>query len=706
MDDFPVVAIPLGDQSVAEDGLWSFVVPAGTFVSPDNKPLTLAAVSAGGAPLPVWLSFDAETGAFSGSPPQDFNGSIDVTVIASDGVLLASNTFRLVVTPVNDAPTVANTIPAQSILEDTTWTFAIPTGVFADVDGDALTLSATLADGSPLPAWLTFDAAGRGFEATPPRDFNGFVDVALSASDGRLAATTVFRLTITPVNDAPVPRDDAFSVKTNTPLVIATSALLANDADPDQFDQLVVGSVGDARRGSVSLAANGAVTFTPEAGYAGPAGFTYTVSDGAGGASSAVVEITVTPNVIVGTAGGDILNGTTGADAIDAGAGNDFILAGLGNDTLIGGAGADVMIGGSGDDRYFVDDIGDVVIEAGGGVDTVETSISYTLATGVEKLVLGGADAIDGVGNNLSNTLIGNAANNVLDGAGGADTLIGGAGDDIYVVDSAANQIVERANEGVDTVSASIGFTLGAELENLTLTGSSNRTATGNELDNFITGNSGNNVLDGAAGADTLAGGAGNDAYVVDNAADVVVEAAGEGVDIVRSSVTHGLSANVENLTLTGTGAIDGAGNDQDNILTGNVANNVLDGGLGADTLIGGLGDDVYVVDDSADIVRETSSAGGTDFVYSSASYALAANVENLTLTGTGAIDALGNALANILTGNAASNVLDGRAGADTMIGGRGDDTYVVDNVGDGVAELAGEGDDTIMTFDRLHAHR
>ena len=103
-----------------------------------------------------------------------------------------------------------------------------------------------------------------------------------------------------------------------------------------------------------------------------------------------------------------------------------------------------------------------------------------------------------------------------------------------------------------------------------------------------------------ARGADTLRGGGGNDTYVVDNAGDVVTENAGEGTDLVQSSLTYTLGANVENLTLTGAAAINATGNTLDNILTGNTANNVLTGGAGNDTMRGGAGNDTYVVDAAA----------------------------------------------------------------------------------------------------------
>jgi Ca2+-binding RTX toxin-like protein len=184
--------------------------------------------------------------------------------------------------------------------------------------------------------------------------------------------------------------------------------------------------------------------------------------------------------------------------------------------------------------------------------------------------------------------------------------------------------------------------------------------------------------LNGGAGIDTLAGGAGSDTYFADRPLDVVVESSGQGTDLVQSTGNYALAANVENLTLIGSATINGTGNSLDNVITGNGAANVLNGAAGIDTLVGGAGNDTYFVDRPLDTVVEALGQG-TDTVQSTGNYALAANLENLTLIGGAAVNGSGNGLDNLITGNGAANVLIGGAGNDTLIGGAGDDTFVYD---------------------------
>ncbi len=376
---------------------------------------------------------------------------------------------------------------------------------------------------------------------------------------------------------------------------------------------------------------------------------------------STLVQMTQGAQGGQGTSGPDTLIGSSGPDVLRGLGGDDVLQGGDGDDLLDGGPGADTMSGQAGNDTYVVDAAADIVSEAAGqGTDAVQSSISYTLPANVERLVLTGNAAINGTGNALNNRLTGNTA---------ANALAGGGGDDVYVVDNAGDTVSEGTGQGTDTIESSISYSLPANVEVLVLTGSSATSATGNVLANALYGNAAANALDGANGADAMAGGAGDDAYVVDQAGDAIVELTGEGIDRVQSSVTYTLPANVENLTLTGNGPINATGNALDNVLTGNGK---------ANTLTGGAGNDTYVVQDTGDVVVE-GAAAGADSVQSSVTYTLSANVENLTLTGTGSINGTGNGLGNVLAGNRSANVLTGGAGNDVYVfePGNGQDIIV-----------------------------
>jgi len=346
-------------------------------------------------------------------------------------------------------------------------------------------------------------------------------------------------------------------------------------------------------------------------------------------------------DTLAGLAGVDRLSGGNGNDALDGGADADTLLGGDGTDSLNGGAGADTMTGGAGDDNYVVDDAGDVVIEAAGeGIDRVVSALgAYTLADGVEELIaagggmveavftgnalgnlirgvgyepasgifsndtlsgLGGNDALEGfAGNDVLNggggndTLYGGNAEtwgpvtseerDTLDGGAGADAMIGGAGDDLYYVDDAGDAVTELAGEGTDRVIARLDYTLGAEVENLTLRGALAQSGTGNELANVLRGTVGDNTLSGLAGIDELYGNDGDDELL-----------GGGGADRLEG----------------------GAGRDT---ISGANGDDQIVGGANKDTLFGGDGADTFFFDDgevgggasSADIILDFDHAEG-----------------------------------------------------------------------------------------------
>ena len=405
------------------------------------------------------------------------------------------------------------------------------------------------------------------------------------------------------------------------------------------------------------------------------------------GVPTTLVWLTGDYENIIGSSYSDVLNGNQFSNLINGGAGADII---------DGSTGADILIGGTGDDTYVVDNAGDVADETGGdGTDTVQSSVTFSLSDAVhakgliENLTLTSTTAINGTGNALANIITGNGGNNILAGLGGADQLTGGAG--------TGDTATYAASAAGVNVSLMTGAGSGGDAEGDTLSTIEN--LTGSNLDDTLEGNALNNVLAGGTN------GVGGDTVSYEH----LLGAVGVTVSLALATAQNTLGAGTDTLTgfenLTGSGFNDTlTGNSGNNVLRGLTGNDTLNGGTGLDTMFGGTGNDTYVVDNSGDIVDE-SDGDGIDTIQTSLSFSLVAMgaIENLTLTGTTAINGTGNDLNNIITGNTGVNTLtglggndtlNGLAGADILIGGTGDDTYVVDNAGDVADETGGDGTD------------
>ena len=208
-------------------------------------------------------------------------------------------------------------------------------------------------------------------------------------------------------------------------------------------------------------------------------------------------------------------------------------------------------------------------------------------------------------------------------------------------------------------------------------------------------------------GADYLAGFGGDDTYFIQSGTEFIAEAAGQGRDVVYTSVSYALAAGsyVEALStdsIAGTDAINLTGNAFNNEIYGNNGANILNGGGGGDYLVGWGGDDTYLIFSGAEIIIENQN-GGRDVVYTSVSYALAAGayVEALStdsIAGTSAINLTGNAFNNEIYGNNGANLLNGGGGGDYLVGWGGDDTYLIFSGGAIIIENLNDGRDVVYT--------
>ena len=298
-------------------------------------------------------------------------------------------------------------------------------------------------------------------------------------------------------------------------------------------------------------------------------------------------------NVVTTGAGNDVISLGDGNNNIYSGDGKDTIVLGDGNNSVflqagpkwvVTGKGANLIVGGTGNDVVMLGD-GNNTAYAGSG-----NSVLY--AGNGNNMLIGGTG--------YNELIVGNGNNTISDGGGRAD-MHAGTGSNTFVVTNVLDTVTVKEGTGINTVKSSVNWTLGANQDVLWGTGHAALTLTGNELDNQIIGNGAADTLVGGAGNDSLAdsggaarmlGGVGNDTYVVSNATSVIVENAAEGNDVVKTSVSYTLPANVEKIIGTGNAALTLTGNDQGVTLVANNAGNTLAGGAGADVMVGGTGTD------------------------------------------------------------------------------------------------------------------
>lgn len=372
------------------------------------------------------------------------------------------------------------------------------------------------------------------------------------------------------------------------------------------------------------------------------------------------------------------INGTTN---------DDFILSANGNDTITGGAGKDIIVNQSGNTTYH--------FGPGHGQDTI-----YDYA-GNDTLIL-----------DFDN-------NDVLYKRKGGDLVLKfkGYSDSLTVKDwfiNEGNRIETiQVHEGSLTSTRVMEIVTSASASNgndILYGTSGNDSISAYSGDDFISTGAGNDTIQGGLGNDIMMGGTGNDMYYVNDDGDQVIEYENEGTDWVATTVSYELPDNIEKMSLVGTAAINGRGNDLDNIIYGNSNNNIFDGKAGTNTLVGYGGDDTYIINvsNANDSIVETAD-NGNDTVKASITYSISnkVNIENLELTGSDDINGTGNSNNNYLIGNSGDNelrglggndTLYGGGGADTLYGGLGDDTYIIDNTTTTIVDGANQGNDTVIS--------
>ncbi|QLF71648.1 tandem-95 repeat protein (plasmid) [Peteryoungia desertarenae] len=746
VNDAPTVANAIADQSIEEEGVFNYQIPSNTFADVDGDQLTLSATLAGGGALPSWLQFDPITRTLSGMSPENENGFIDVTVTASDGSLDVSETFRLTVTPVNDAPvavddvfgaidedsgvrviqiadilandskgapneagqtlnitaltnvvggtaeivgetieftpfanyngtasfnytisdngqtngvddfktatglvsfpinavndapTVANAIADQSIEEEGVFNYQIPSNTFADVDGDQLTLSATLAGGGALPSWLQFDPITRTFSGTSPENENGFIDVTVTASDGSSDVSETFRLTVTPVNDAPViTSGDSVSVAENTPTSVVIYQATATDAENQPVTFTLLGA--DANRFDIS--STGAVTFKASPDWEAPSdqgannvyNITVVASDGTD-QSSKNVEITVTkvPEVLnrAPVVGFEPFAGASGYSVTPPRSTSTLHMSEsvtLPNNLFTDPDGNSLTLTANlpSSNWAFSTVTGQTKIHFNKNVptgvyDIVVTASDGNLATSttVKVWVAGSTtSAVNGDGDSSANSIVGgstgseyeaNSGNDFVDAGGGNDTISGGSGNDALfggmgndTINGDSNDDYLNGEDGDDKLDGDSG-------NDWLVGGAGNDELDGDSGNDVLIGGTGNDILDGDDGVDSLYGGDGSDIlYGRDN--DAVLDGgSGFGTDTLRikddfTSVSDAQISNIETIQIRDDNQTVNLSNQTEGFkVYGTTGNDRITMGSGNDTINSDDGDDVLTGNGGADI--------------------------------------------------------------------------------------------------------
>ncbi|ERS85923.1 hypothetical protein Q672_16395 [Marinobacter sp. EVN1] len=674
-NDAPTVSTELSPQTVAEDSLFELTLPANLFEDEEGDSLAIEARLANGDALPGWLSFDGQT--FSGTPENGAVGQWHIEIVATEGATdshepvgndvivegdagssenSVSTLFNLSVTNTNDAPEVSGSISNLALVEGGTIDYQLPKGLFADPDlNDALTLSATLEDGSPLPAWLNFDSVSGRFTGTAAGV--GSLMVNVFATDTAGAQTSV-SLTVDVESAVSSEYDQIFEASVSG-------------------GQLVAGSGNDLVHG---LSGN---------------------------------------DVLFGMTGDDQLEGGAGSDQIyggngsGSGSGNDTLIGGDGNDILVGEDGDDSLAGGAGNDSYYykAGQGVDVIDNTGGGSDGV--FFLDGLDRGRLSYHQDGNDLVILVDGDLQQQV--RVTDHFLGGEHAITYIQPTDGGNAIMASQLPGMLSAMPSEGGGTGGETDGGSEGGDTSGGG-DGSGSGTAPGTtptpELggDDVLTGASANDILIGGVGNDTLRGGQGNDqleggvgddTYVFTGGQDVLKETNGTdtlrfGAGITFNQVASGLMKSGDDLVLKVNG-----GPDQVTLtgffLGGGAVVETIEfetsGQITSDQIFGAFG--MSEPTPASDSLQATEGTSGDD---SDLSGSASADL----VQGFGGDDVLSGAAGNdVLEGGNGHDSLTGGLGNDTLKGGRGNDTYLFSS-GDGqdVIDNTGGGNDTLRFED------
>jgi Ca2+-binding RTX toxin-like protein len=580
VNDAPVVFVPLDDQSINENQLFSYQLPSDAFSDVDNSTLTYSAKLSDGSDLPAWLTFDATTRTFSGTPSFDNAGTLSVKVTATDSSnASASQLFSIDVVNVNRAPQLASNAPALVVNEDEMVTIK-PISRVVDLDGDSLTLAGVRVDSSQGSVVVNPDNT---FTLTPNANFNGLVNISYDVSDGKVITTFNEVVTVTSVNDAPTITLDSLVRQLPEDGRVEID-VLSNVADIDSTTLTLVGAEVDLSQGQVSITANQTLFFIPNANFNGQANLTYTVRDEQGATVTGSVKLNVTP---VNDA--PVLRITKPVNNLRLVEDATAVLVGLAFGLQVSDVDAQPLT------RLTI------AIEQGSAKDVLSlqtqgTALQATFDAQAGIVTITGSDSIANYQKVLDSLAISTSAEQGAFERGLKITINDGQLTDTITLTIPVDYVLNESQEG-----GSGNDTLNGNNGNDTLNGGNgNDVLNGGNGNDILNGGNGNDILNGGDGQDTMNGGDGDDIFIVDDTGDVITDTS--GIDQVQTIITFTLPEGFENLQFTGLqSGLLGQGNSGNNTLQNNDGGGELQGGAGNDRFEDGAGRDVFVGGEGAD---------------------------------------------------------------------------------------------------------
>ena len=642
----------------------------------------------------------------------------------------------------NHEPGLADPLEDRSAVENSLFTFQVPASTFTDPDSDdSLTFSASMADGSSLPAWLAFDAETQIFSGVPDSEAAGTLDIRVTATDTKgQTAEDVFLLTVEDsIEQTGSEGNDTIQGSESNDTLYGQDGndrLYGRDGD----DALNGGSGNDYLHGGTGSDILNGGDGVDAADYSDSTeGVTVSLADNLAQGGTAEGDTFISIEKLYGSNHDDTLTGNGENNTLLGRDGNDTLTGNAGNDYLRGGEGADLLDGGDGIDAADYSDstegvtvsLADNLAQGGTAEGDTFISIEKLYGSNHDDTLTGNGENNTLLGRDGNDTLTGNAGNDYLRGGEGADLLDGGDGIDAAdysdstegVTVSLADNLAQGGTAEGDTF-ISIEKLYGSNHDDTLAGNDENNTLLGRDGNDTLTGNAGNDYLRGGEGADLLDGGDGIDAAdYSDSTEGVTVSLAdnlaqggtAEGDTFISIEKLYGsnhddtLTGNGENNTLLG--------RDGNDTLTGNAGNDYLRGGEGADLLDGGDGIDAADYSDStegvtvslADNLAQGGTAEGDTFISIEKLYGsnhddtLAGNDENNTLLGRDGNDTL--------TGNAGNDYLRGGEGADLLDGGDGIDAAdysdstegVTVSLADNLAQGGTAEGDTFISIEKLY---